>query len=155
MASVNETVIHIYVSFSLIIHNWSMKTNWDWFKKGKTFPWKLDKTGPVIGNAFSERDSKFCETNSQVGPWLMHNFQQEEVLEKEGKEQNRFWGNFICDAAHQKGDFAEATSVLFHYYDNVLHCFIDCFWEQMFQKTWVLYIGGWNQPNIVIVHDMC
>ena len=46
----------------------------------------------------------------------------------------------------------EATCVSFHYYDNVnvghvLCCFIDCFLNQVFQKTWAVSIEGWHQPN--------
>ena len=59
-----------------------------------------------------------------------------------------------CDAAHRKGDFAEATCVVFHYYDNgqlmlamFFAGFIDCFLEQVFQKTWVFVYEGWHQPN--------
>ena len=53
-----------------------------------------------------------------------------------------------CDAAHRKGDFAEATCVVLHYYDNgqlmlamFFAGFIDCFLEQVFQKVLSMKVG--------------
>ena len=34
---------------------------------------------------------------------------------------------------------------------HVLSCFIDCFLEQVLQKTWVLSIDNWQQPNKHII----
>ena len=59
-----------------------------------------------------------------------------------------FLSQHIYDAAHWKGDLAEATCVSFHHrvmvnVSHVLCNFIDCFLKQVFQKTYILAIEGW------------
>ena len=57
----------------------------------------------------------------------------------------------ICDADIKRGDFPEATchfiTMIMVNVSYVLCSFIDCFLEQVFQKTWVLSIEGWHQRS--------